>query len=190
MRIGPQPISAPAWWRALAYLAAVAPVGFIAASLWMQPDLGLMENPDWKPVIALAEELRGKGDFYEARALYFRAVRIASRQDDWAGLLAAACGVHRLTRSRGPYSDTHPILTRAMMAAEKEQSRGGIFAVAEAFRSLGEHDAASMVLSRIRPDWPEEAGNGHRAEATGCRETGPPGKTVAARAENKPEVKR
>jgi hypothetical protein len=48
------------------------------------------------------------------------------------------------------------VLVRAMMAAESRQSRAGIAAVAKAFKSIGQHKAAAMVLGRVRGDWPEQ----------------------------------
>jgi len=150
-------IRPPTRWRVIAYLAVFALFALIVASSWMRPDFKWQETPDWKPALALAEESRAKGDLYEARVLFFRAGRIASLREDWEGLLATACGVKKLDIERGPYSATHTLLVRAMMAAESRQSRVGMSAVARAFASFGQQPAAAMALSRIQPAWPETA---------------------------------
>ena len=74
------------------------------------------EIPDWRPMLALANALREKGDLYEARHLYLQVDRIASWQQDWESLIAAACGIKRLDGAEGPYSKTFAILVRAMTA--------------------------------------------------------------------------
>jgi hypothetical protein len=129
----------------------------VVALAWLRPDFNRTEAPDWRPVLALAEAAQEKGDLYGARHLYLQVDRIASWQQDWSGLMAAACGMKRLDGAAGPYSKTFAILIRAMMAAESKQSRAGIAAVADVLDSMRVHKAASMVLSRIRPDWPQEA---------------------------------
>jgi hypothetical protein len=68
----------------------------------------------------------------------------------------AACGMKALGNESGPYSNVHTILVRALMAGESRQSRAGMTAVASAFAAMGEDSAASMVLSRIQADWPED----------------------------------
>jgi hypothetical protein len=65
--------------------------------------------------------------------------------------------------------ETFAILVRAMVAAEGKQSRGGIAAVAGVFAAVGQDKAASMVLSRIRADWPEELLDSSNVGAVGCR---------------------
>ena len=47
------------------------------------------------------------------------------------------------------------MLVQAMIAAEINQSRAGIGAVASALKSLGEDKGAVMAILRIRPQWPE-----------------------------------
>lgn len=136
----------------------------------MRPDIKWQETPDWKPVLALANASREKGDLYEARVLYSRAGRPASWQEDWKGLLAAACGIKKIDSVVGSYFNTHTVLVRAMIAAETEQSRAGIAAVAKAFAAIGEPKAASMVLSRIRSGWPEDMEYAFGSEAGGCWE--------------------
>ncbi len=105
----------------------------LAALTWTQCDFSGREIPDWKPVLARADAAWGKGDLHDAKHLYLQAGKFAVWRDDWAGLLAAACGVKRLERERGPYSSTNALLLRAMVAAEKRQSRSGLVAVAKAF---------------------------------------------------------
>jgi hypothetical protein len=158
----------PTWWRVFGYLAAVAPLLLLAPTLWMRPDLARQDMPDWRPVLALADAAREKEDLYEARHLYLQVERIATWQQDWEGLVAAACGIKRLDGAPRPYSKTHSILIRAMMAAESNQSRAGIAVVARAFTAIGETKAASMVLARVRPDWPQETRDLANLVAVGC----------------------
>lgn len=158
----------PSWWRAVTYMAAILPLFFLVASLWIRPDFQWQETPDWKPVLALAEASREKGDLYDARHLYSQAGWLASWREDWQGLLAAACGMKRLDGVRGSYFSTHTILVRAMMAAEAKQSRAGISAVAMAFSAIREPKAASMVLSRIQTGWPDEMQGSVDVDAADC----------------------
>jgi hypothetical protein len=123
---------------------------------WTQCDFSGREIPDWRPVLALADAAQEKGDLYYAKSLYLQAGKFAVWRDDWAGLLAAACGTKTLEKEKGPYSSTNALLLRAMVAAEKRQSRSGLVAVAKAFAALGEDKVASMVLSRVGKDWVEE----------------------------------
>ena len=121
----------------------------------MRPDFNRQEVPDWKPTLALADAAQEKGDLYYAKSLYLQGGRLAAWRDDWAGLLTAACGINKLERERGPYSSTNALLLRAMVAAEKQQSRLGLVAVAKAFAALGEDNVAAMVLSHIGKNWVE-----------------------------------
>jgi hypothetical protein len=157
-------------WRAIAYSTAIFPFLLTVALAWLRPGFYRTEIPDWKPVLALADALWEKGDLYEARHLYLQVDRIASWQQDWEGLTAAACGIKRLDGAEGPYSKTFAILVRAMRAAESQQSRAGITAVARAFAAIGQGKAATMVLSRTRPDWPEEMQESADIGAVGCWE--------------------
>ena len=154
------------------YLAAVAPVLFIVTSVWILLHLIRHETPDWKPTIILADESWTRGDIYEARYLYVRAGQIASWRADWRGLLAAACGMKKMDRGVGPYSNTRQTLVRAMVVAERRRSRAGISAVAKAFAAIGEPEATSMVLSRLRSDWPGEVGDSADADGKGCWSSG------------------
>jgi hypothetical protein len=76
--------------------------------------------------------------------------------------------MEKLDRRVGSYFNTHTILVRAMMAAESRQSRVGISAVAKAFTSIGEEKAASMVLSRVKTGWPEEAQDSPDVDVGNC----------------------
>ncbi len=144
------------WWRALAYTAAFLPFLFLVLFAWKDPDFNRQKLSDWKPVLALAQASRERGDLIEARGLYSRAGRIAASQDDWTGILASACGVYKLGRESGPYSATRTLLLRAMTAAEKRQSQAGIAAVRNALERTGTHDATVMVSARPQPEWPQE----------------------------------
>src|SRR5262249_29254413 len=154
-------------WK-ISYRASLPAFLVLMALTWTQCDFGRQENPDWKTVLALADAVREKGDLYYAKHLYLQAGKFAVWRDDWAGLLAAACGIKTLERERGPYSSTNAVLLRAMVAAEKRQSRSGLVAVAKAFAALGEDKVASMVLSRARKDWVEETNDSADTVYAGC----------------------
>jgi hypothetical protein len=143
----------------------------MVALAWLRSDLNRPEISHWRPVLALADAAREKGDLYAARNLYLQVDQIASSKQDWEGLVAAACGIKRLDGAEGPYSKTFAILLRAVMAAESRQSRAGIAAVAGVFAAVGQDRAASMVASRIRPDWPEELPDSSSVGAVGCWES-------------------
>jgi hypothetical protein len=157
------------WWCLIGYLAAVSPLVFIAASAWVDPHAEWRKTPDWKPVFARAEGSWASGDLYDARHRYLQAARMAGWTEDWEGLIAAACGLRRVDGAPGPYSSTHTILVRAMIAAETRRSRAGISAVAKAFETIGKHNAAAMVLARVGKDWPEETEE-PAGKVAGCRE--------------------
>jgi hypothetical protein len=159
-----------AGWQTVGYLAVIVPFFLMVALLWLRPDLTRTEIPDWKPVLAVADVSWKKGDLFEARHLYLQVNRIASWEQDWEGLIGAACGIKRLDSAKGPYSKTFAILVRAMIAAESKQSRAGISAVARAFSTMGEHEAETMVWARIRPDWPHETRDWANLVAVDCWE--------------------
>jgi hypothetical protein len=144
-------------WSAITYRASFLAFLVLAALTWTQLGFNSREIPDWKSVLALADAAQEKGDLYYAKSLYLQGGRFAVWRDDWAGLLAAACGIKKMERERGPYSSTNALLLRAMVAAEKRQSRSGLVAVGKAFAAFGEDKAASMVLSRVGKDWVEQA---------------------------------
>ena len=129
------------WWT-ITYRASLVVFPVLAVLTWTKYDFSRQEIPDWKPILALADAAWGRGDLYYAKHLYLQAGKLAVWRDDWAGLLAAACGVKKLERERGPYSSTNALLLRAMVAAEKRQSRLGLVAVAKAFAALGDNKVA------------------------------------------------
>jgi hypothetical protein len=135
---------------------------------WTQCDFSGREIPDWKPVLALADAAWEKGDLYYAKHLYLQGGRFAVWRDDWAGLVATACGIKKMERERGPYSSTNGLLLRALVAAEKRQSRSGLVVVAKAFAALGEDKVTSMVLSRIGKNWAEETNDSADIVSPGC----------------------
>ena len=104
----------PFWYVSLMVLALLV----LAALTWTQCYFSWRVIPDWKPVLALADAARDNGDLYYAKHLYLQGGKFAVWRDDWAGLLAAACGIKKLERERGPYSSTNAVLLRAMVAAE------------------------------------------------------------------------
>lgn len=161
----------PGLWRAIAYIAATLPFLLLLLLALVRPDLSLQQPPDWKPVFARAEASREKGDLYEAGHLYSKTGRLAAWQEDWVGLLAAACGMKKLNKRAESNSNIGAILIRAMLAAESRQSRVGMSAVATAFTAIGEHNAASMVLSRVQTGWPEDNEQVEEHTLTDCWRT-------------------
>jgi hypothetical protein len=155
------------WW-AITNRGSLVVFPVLAVLTWRQCDFSRQEIRDWKPILALADAARGRGDLYYAKHLYLQAGKFAVWRDDWAGLLAAACGTKTLERERGLYSSTNALLLRAMVAAEKRQSRSGLAAVAKAFAALGEDKVASMVLSLVGKDWVEETNDSAHSVSTGC----------------------
>ena len=141
---------------AITYGAVCLPFLLLLVFVWMQPDFNGQETPSWKPVFALGDVAREKGELDNAEGLYLQAGEFAARRDDWAGLLAAACGMKKLKTEGGFRSTVNTLLLRAMVAAETKQSRIGTTAVAKAFAALGEEKVASMVSSRIQKSWAEE----------------------------------
>jgi hypothetical protein len=155
--------------NAIAYGAVSLSVIFsLLALLWMWRDFQPADAPGWKPVLALAEVAREKGEIYDAKALYTEAGRFAAWRDDWPGLLAAACGLAKLEPKLSRYSERQTFLLRAMAAAEKKQSRAGIAAVARAFTFFGEPQLASVATSRIRQNWAAEDANSAELALSGC----------------------
>jgi hypothetical protein len=140
----------------------------LAALTWTQCEFSGREIPDWKPILALADAAWGEGDLDDAKHLYLQAGKFPVWRDDWAGLLAAACGVKRLERESDPYSSAHALVLRAWVAAEKMQSQSGLVAVAKAFAALGEDKVASMVLSLVGKDWVEETNDSTDIVSPGC----------------------
>ena len=155
-------------WRTISYRASLLAFLVLAALTWTQCDFSRREIPDWKPVLALADAAQEKGDLYYAKSLYLQGGRLAVWRDDWSGLVAAACGIKKLEREKGPYSSTTALLLRAMVAAEKRHSGSGLVAVATAFAALGEDKVASMVLSRVGKDWVEDTNDSADIVSPGC----------------------
>jgi len=106
----------------------------------------------WQDTLNEADAALRNGETYTARNLYSQTARIASWSDDWTGVIAAACGLKTLESKRDAYFATRAVLVRAMIAAENQRSALGLNAVANAFASIGEHNAAAMARSRIPPD--------------------------------------
>ena len=155
-------------WRAIPYRVVLLSFVFLAALAWTQRDFNGREIPDWKPVLALADTARERGDLYYAKSLYLQVGRLAASRDDWAGVLAAASGIKKRDRERGRYSATNMLLLRAMVAAEAKQSGSGMAAVGKAFSALGEDRVASMVLSRIRTNWVDKTDDSAEVASPGC----------------------
>jgi hypothetical protein len=155
-------------WRRIAYQTILLAVLFLGALAWMRRDFKNPEIPDWKPVLALADTAQEKGDFYHAKSLYSQVGRLAALREDWAGLVAAACGMNKLDKQKGRYSLTNALLLRAMIAAETRQSRSGMVAVAKAFAGLGEGEVASVVLSPIQKNWVEKTNDSANVVSPGC----------------------
>lgn len=162
-----QNLRGKSWW-AITHRASLLVFPVLAALTWTQCDFSGREIPDWKPILARADAARGKGDLDDAKHLYLQSGKFAVWRDDWVGLLAAACGIEQLEEERGPYSPAHALLLRAMVVAEKRQSQSGLVAVAKAFAALGEHEAASMVLSLVGKDWVEETNDSADIVSPGC----------------------
>jgi hypothetical protein len=161
-------------WHALVYQAICFSILVLLSMTWLRPDTKQQEVPDWKPVLALAEVAREKNELYVANGLYAQAGKLAARSEDWAGLLNAACGMRKLERERGPYSTTHRLLIRAMMAAQAKRSPTGLTAVAHAFTALGEHSMAAQTLARAQPDWAPDAGDSRGPDCWGAGEQDDP----------------
>ena len=154
-------------WK-ISYRASVLAFLVLMALTWTQCDFSRRENPDWKPVLARADAAQKRGDLYYAKHLYLQAGKFAVWRNDWAGLLAAACGTKTLEKEKGPYSSTNALLLSAMVAAKKNQSRSGLAAVAKAFAALGHDEVASMVLSLVGKDWVEETNDSTDIVSPGC----------------------
>jgi hypothetical protein len=158
---------AKSWW-AITYRTSLLAFLVLVALALTQCDFRGREIPDWKPLLALADAAQEKGDLYYAKHLYLQGGKFAVWRDDWAGLLAAACGIKKLKKERGPYSSTNALLLHAMVAAENKQSRAGFVTVAKAFTALGEDKMASMVLSRIPKNWVEETNESPEIVSPSC----------------------
>lgn len=103
----------------------------------------------WKRALEQAEISSKRGDLHGALNSYEYAARLTASVDDWRGLLAVACGLQKMGDSLEPAMNSHTVLTRAMLAAQRKQSTDGLETVATAFKATGEW-FASLALSRIR----------------------------------------
>ena len=129
-------------------------LGVLLASWWFGSNAGESEIPDWRPLLAQAETARQNGDLYDADTLYSQAGRVASWQRDWVGLHAAACGMNRLYEGSS-LGAIRGLLVSAMLAAQDQQSKEGLYAVARAFAAMGQDKLTNAVLSRIHEEWPD-----------------------------------
>jgi hypothetical protein len=141
--------------RAVSRSLAISLLLVLLASLGACPDSPWQETRDWKAALALADAAWRRDDSLAAKSAYLRAARVASWRDDWEGILAAACGMKVIEAVKGDYFNTRAMLVLALTGAEKSPSSQGMRAVSKAFAAIGEADAAAMVLSKIRPDWPQ-----------------------------------
>ena len=74
-------------WRTIGYGVAIGAFLFMVAFAWLRPDFNRTEIPDWRPVLALADEAWEKGDLSAARHFYLQVDQIASSEQDWEGLV-------------------------------------------------------------------------------------------------------
>ena len=155
-------------WRAVIYGALLLLFVVLGVFVWTRWNFSARTIPDWQPVLALADAVLEKGDLYYAKSLYLQAGRLSAGRDDWAGLLAAACGMKKLERQRGRRSETTVLLLKAMAAAKAQQSRSGLAAVAQAFTALGQDQVAAMVLSQSGQGWVEETSNPANSVSLDC----------------------
>lgn len=105
--------------------------------------VGLSDKQDthWRNLLIKAEAAFTAGDHTAARNAVWN--------DDWSGVLAAACGMREFESLRSDFFATRPMLLRAMIMAEKQNNPAGLRAVAEVFASIGDHNASAMVLKRL-----------------------------------------
>src|SRR5262249_57501 len=98
-------------WRAITYQVLFLPFLFLAALAWTRCDFSGREIPDWKPVLALADAARERGDLYYSKSLYSQAGRLAASREDLGGFLSTPCGMKQLEKKERAYSSTHtPLL--------------------------------------------------------------------------------
>jgi hypothetical protein len=168
--------------RVITYIAAVSPLLVMLVLASLHPDLNRTETPDWRPLISLADEASNRGDRYQARGLYLRVDRVAYWRKDWEGLVAAACRINALDGVSLPYSTALSILFRASTTAESAQSRRGLATVAKSLSLLGSDEAASAILARIQPSWPNEAITFDHLTLGGCARSQYPDKGLTASA--------
>jgi hypothetical protein len=139
----------------------------LAAAALSRPEWRTQHVPDWRPLVERANAAVS-GDRYQARHLYVDAARAASWDEDWQGLLAAACGMKKVDGPARAHANTYSILVRAMTVAESARSRAGLQAVSGALSAIGENEVAASLLARARPEWPEEAPPPRDSAAADC----------------------
>jgi len=142
--------------RLLTYFAAVSPLLLIIVLAGVYPELNRTETSDWRSLVSLADEASKRGDRYEARRLYSQIDRVAYWQNDWQGLVTAACRINKLDGVRAAPSRSLSILFRAATVAERVKSREGLATVAKSLSLLGSDHAAALVVARVEPNWPNE----------------------------------
>jgi hypothetical protein len=155
------------WWGVIAYATLFVSV-LLLMVLTLPPNNPSGRETDWKQLLASANTERGRGNLYHAKVLYAQAGRIAALNENWAGLLSAACGMKMLERHIGRHSSTNALLLRAMVAAETRQSRAGMTKVAKAFDALGENKVAIMARSRIGANWPQQVNDPEDLDSVSC----------------------
>jgi hypothetical protein len=169
--------------RTIKYIAAVTPLLVLLVLASLYPELNRTEISEWRPLLSLADEASASGDRYRARGLYLQVDRVAYWRKDWEGLVAAACRINMLDGVNRPYSKAPAILFRASTIAERAQSRRGLATVAKTFSMLGSEEAASAVLARIHPSWPNDAiGSDDPTLLGGCSRSQYPGRALTASA--------
>ena len=110
-------------WRAIPYRVVLLSFVFLAALAWTRRDFNGREIPDWKPVLVLADTARERGDLYYAKSLYLQVGRLAAWRDDWAGLLAAACGIKKTGQGkRSLFSNEYASSSRYGCSRDKAKS--------------------------------------------------------------------
>ena len=142
--------------RALPYIAALSPLVLMLVLASIYPHFNRREIPEWRPIISLADAAANRGDQLEARRLYLQADRVAYRRQDWEGLVAAACRINKLDGINRRPSKALSILFRTSTTAERAQSYRGVATVGLTLSMLGSDEAASAVLDRIQPNWPND----------------------------------
>jgi hypothetical protein len=125
---GLSPISAsrksvrPARWREFGCCLVILLFVMLIIAAWLRPDFNRPKLAAWKPVLARADAAWQAGDLHQARYLYLQVERLASRNRDWEGTVAAACRFKKLDGVPARYSKVYTLLIRAGIFAEQKQS--------------------------------------------------------------------